>query len=240
MKVFTTINPNGNFMTQDNAMRSWALRFSVYSINTKDEILKIKDLYPYVSFIETEITYDYKNKKLVKLNSILSSIKDSKTKYCAIVNSDIILNSNMNFDKKILNNGILIGSRYEINGDETYIFEAGYDLFIFDSKNIDLFFNENYVIGMPWWDYWVPIIAIKSMMNIYHIENEVLYHITHETNYDYEIWNEFGDFFYNDILKNNGIWKTNDDVNNLQDSKEQICLAIKKFIESKHINIKVK
>ena len=35
-------------------------------------------------------------------------------------------------------------------------------IFIFDKKNIDILFNDNYVIGMPWWDYWIPIISNKN------------------------------------------------------------------------------
>ena len=41
--------------------------------------------------------------------------------------------------------------------------------FLFNTKNVDLFFNDNYVIGMPWWDYWIPIISNKNSFTIYHI-----------------------------------------------------------------------
>lgn len=243
MKIFTTINPNDNFDVQDYAMKSWSSKFKVYSVNTKEEINKIKDLYPYINFIETEDTYDYNGKKLIKLNSILNSIKKNGSKYNAIVNSDIILNANMIFDKKILNDGILIGSRYEIDEDKKpYIFDKGYDLFIFDVKNINIFFNDNYVIGMPWWDFWIPMITLKALMNIYHIKNEVIYHKTHKTNYDDEIWCHFANLFYIDLLRHNGTWKKPDGdiTNNPIEYTPQICDVIKKFIESKHINIKVK
>ena len=59
MNIFTTINPNGDFETQNEALSSWASKFSVYSVNTKNDIDKIGDLYPYIKFIETEEIYLY-------------------------------------------------------------------------------------------------------------------------------------------------------------------------------------
>ena len=56
MNIFTTINPNGNFEAQNEAMSSWASKFTIYSVNTKNDIDKVKDLYPYINFIETTNT----------------------------------------------------------------------------------------------------------------------------------------------------------------------------------------
>ena len=64
MKIFTTINPNGNFDVQLEAMNSWSNKYEVYSVNTKEEIEKISSIYTNVKFIETDITYQYNNKNL--------------------------------------------------------------------------------------------------------------------------------------------------------------------------------
>ena len=56
-------------------------KFSIYSINTKDEIERIKDLYKYVNFIETDDIYDNDGKSMIKLNAILNAIKKIVTKY---------------------------------------------------------------------------------------------------------------------------------------------------------------
>ena len=104
MNIFTTINPNGNFEAQNESMSSWASKFSVYSVNTKNDIGKIKDLYPYIKFIETEEIYLYNNKKLVKLNAILEAIKNSDKEYACIVNSDIILNTHIDVSSLLKDN----------------------------------------------------------------------------------------------------------------------------------------
>jgi hypothetical protein len=246
MVVFTTINPNGNFEAQNEAMSSWASKFSVYSVNTKNDIDKVKDLYPYVNFIETEDTYIYKEKELIKLNALLEAIKSSDKEYACIVNSDIILNSSIDISdllkNKYLDKGLIISTRYELDGEkEPYPFTSGYDIFIFNKKNVNLFSNKNYVIGMPWWDYWIPIISNKNSFTIYHINSKLIYHKTHQTNYDGDVWNEFGQSLYKDIVSKKGFWSTADgkvvsDIKNHADIYS-FCTSIKKFIEKEQINI---
>lgn len=235
MKVFTTINPNGNFEAQSEAINSWLLRYEVYSVNTLEEIEQISNLYPKVNFIENKEIYDYKSKKLAKLNSILSAIESVVyNSHVAIVNSDIILNDkikNSIFDKKY-KDSLVIATRHEIDDGEIYPFIYGYDLFIFHTKFISIFKNDNYVIGMPWWDFWIPLIAIVSGLKLYHIKNKVILHRTHQTNYDVDIWITFGEFLYRDIIV--GL-----KMNPLQLNVYDFCAGIKTFIEKKQINIKL-
>lgn len=240
MKIFTTINPNDNFEVQSKAVSSWSNKYQVYSVNTKEEIIKINNLYPNVIFIETEDTFVYKNKKLIKLNSILSAIDITcKSEPVAIVNSDIILNENLNLNinKRYLINGLFIGTRYELDGDKKYPFIFGYDIFIFNSNLTDIFKNDKYVIGMPWWDYWVPLACIKSGLNLYHIKDELIYHITHQTNYDKDIWLEFAKCLYDDIVVNT--FNKNIRLEEFMMGDEGEQMDIKKFIEYKQINVSI-
>ena len=91
MKIFTTINPYGNFEAQNEALLSWSKYYDVYSVNPINEIEIVKDKFPYVKFIETDDIFIYGEKKLIKLNSILNSMKMIDSKKFAIINSDIIL-----------------------------------------------------------------------------------------------------------------------------------------------------
>jgi hypothetical protein len=236
MKIFTTINPNGNFESQKEAISSWSKKYNVYSVNTKREIESIKDIYQNVNFIETDDTFNYNDKKLIKLNSILSVIEEiSENETVAIVNSDIILNESveLNINKRYLVNGVFIGTRYELDGDKKYPFIHGYDIFIFNSKYSNLFKNENYVIGMPWWDYWLPIVTIRKGLNLYHIKDEFIYHRTHDTNYDMGIWRTFGEKLYDDLI----IDKSNIKIDYFLRGDINEQMDVKKFIESKQINV---
>lgn len=237
MKIYTTINPYSNFEVQSQSIKTWSNHYQVYSVNLKEEVEKIKDLYPDVIFIETDNIFNYNGKKLIKMNAILEIV--DKSDIAAIVNSDISLNESIfiDVDNRYLKNGIVIGTRYEIDNGKIYPFIYGYDIFIFDPKNIPVFSNDNYVIGMPWWDYWVPIAFIKKGMNVFHLKNQVIYHRTHETNYDMNIWLEFGKYFYNDIVRDILKYDTKMTLEEfiVGDFGEQ--MDIKKYIESKQINI---
>ena len=242
MKIFTTINPYSNFESQSQAIKTWSKHYQVYSVNLKEEIEKVKSIYPDVIFLETNDTFNYNNKNLIKLNAILN-YTELESGVVAIINSDISLKKDIriNIKKRYLINGIFIGTRYEIDKDkdEKYPFIYGYDIFIFNSNYSKIFKNDMYVIGMPWWDYWFPIACIKNGLNLYHIKDELIYHITHNTNYNYDIWLKFGEFLYNDIiinqLKSNDVLKLPQFYNSEKNGK----LDIKKFIEYKQINVSV-
>jgi len=237
MKIYTTINPYSNFDRQSESIKTWSNHYQVYSINLKEEIEKIENLYPDVIFIETDNTFDYNGKRLIKMNAILENI--DKSDIAAIVNSDISLNKSMiiDIDDIYLKNSLVVGTRYELDNGRIYPFIYGYDIFIFDPKNISIILNDNYVIGMPWWDYWLPISFIKNGMNVYHIKDQIIYHVTHETNYDMDIWLQFGKKFYNDVVNN--ILKCSYEISIneflMGDFGEQ--MDIKKYIESKQINV---
>lgn len=231
LKVFTTINPYGNYEAQNEALLSWSKFYDVYSVNQTDEIEIAKEKFPYVNFIETDQIYNYNNKKLVKLSGILDAIKKVGSDDVAIINSDIILSNKIKYKK--LNNDLIIATRWEISDSkESYPFNNGYDLFIFNYKNIDLFYNQNYVIGMPWWDFYIPVIAIKLGLNVYHIKNKLILHRTHETNYDHDSWVKFGEYLYNDIMVKLMKNPMNVDV-------YHFCISVKQFIGKKQINIKL-
>ena len=239
MNIFTTINPHGNFDAQNEAMSSWSSRFDVYSINSTSEIDKCKLLYPYINFIPTSNTYQYNNKTLVKLDAVLDAIKLIKPNRACIINSDIIL------DSKIINSsfkdkgGMTIGTRYELDGDKPiYPFTNGFDIFIFNRSVIDLLYNKSFVIGMPWWDFWVPLICIQTGTPLYHIKTKMIYHRTHKTNYDYKIWCEFGEFLYRDTVKM--LDATYGETIPYKTNIPYFCNLIKSHIEKRKKNIKIK
>jgi hypothetical protein len=232
MKIFTTINSYGNFEAQNEALLSWSKYYDVYSVNPINEIEIVKDKFPYVKFIETDDIFIYGEKKLIKLNSILNSMKMIDSKKFAIINSDIILKRDI--PTKFLKSDLTIATRWELDDiNKPYPFNNGYDLFIFNKDMIDLYLNDNYVIGMPWWDFWIPLITIKLQLTVNHIKSPIIFHRTHDTNYDNDIWIKFGEYLYKDIIVNLMKRKIDIDV-------WTFCTVVKKFIESKQKNIKIK
>jgi hypothetical protein len=243
MNVFTTINPNGDIESQIQSTNTWTSKFKVYSVNTKEEILKIKDKFKNIEFIETDKTIDINGRKLIKLNAILDSIVMKESKYSCIINSDIIFNNSIDpdklFSKKHLDDGIIIGSRYELDGDKKYLFEDGYDLFIFDIKNIKIFYSDNFALGMPWWDFWIPMMADRFLLKIYNTKNEVIYHKTHDTNYSFDLWETFGNRFLAELIKMGLKVNRASGSSHFFENNGQLCKVCKNFIESKKIDIEI-
>ena len=242
MNIFTTINPYGNFESQNEALTSWSKEYKVYSINTKEEIELSKDRFSYINFIESNDFYNHNGKKLTKLNSILNEIKNMDGEIFAIVNSDIILDRKINLNN--LNFDLIMATRWELDNGSTYPFNSGYDLFIFNKKIVDILMNDKYVIGLPWWDFWIPVSAIRSNIKIYHIKNKIISHRTHDVNYDSDVWIKFGEHLYRDIMK----WSTRLLISiNLLSEKDMynvtvfdFCENVKRYIENRQIEIELK
>ena len=239
MIIFTTIAPN-NLEAQTEAINSWRKYYEVYSVNSQEEINQLTELYPQVKFIPTEeLYYTAGNKTLVKVSGILKAIQNINSKYNAIVNSDIILSSKVDpkslCNKKTLEKAMIIGTRYELNELPPEPFKAGYDVFIFDIKMVKHLMNDKYVIGLPWWDYWMPIAILKSLYDVYHIKNKAIFHRTHTTNWDQGYYDSFGLTLYHDLVKK-GM------MNEVHPSTKisELAMGMKGYVEQFQKNIKIR
>jgi hypothetical protein len=240
MKVYTTISSKLNDR-EKIAIESWSRYFDVVSINTIEEIDAISEHYPKVKFIESKEFYDYEDKKLIRLNSILEAIELQNSEICCIINSDIILDKDINKNQilnliKYAKTGLVISCRFDFIDTEFLKFSDGYDFFMFHKREIPLIKNIKYVIGMPWWDYWIPMVFLFSKKKIYHITNKFILHKKHEIQYDDKTYVSFSKFLVEDILR-----KTNNDENVSKniDTTYNLAKSIKYLIEKHSIEIKI-
>lgn len=237
MKIFTTINPNDNYESQLEATKSWMTKYEVFSVNTSEEIESIKYLYPYINFIEAKDIYQYKNKKLIKLDAILDAMSEHGGEYSCFMNSDIILNNiDIKINERHLNNGIYISTRYENDNGKISKFVWGFDFFCIHKNYLNLFKNKDFAIGLPWWDYWVPICAFMSNLNIYHLDYELFYHKTHELNYDMKKWKDLSEKLYQKLIVD--IIESEEFKFEKFITADEGVMNIKRFIDKKMINLK--
>jgi hypothetical protein len=204
MEVFTTISPKGDTLRQFYSLKSWTKQGNVNSVNTAEEILLLKDKYPFVNFIECNETVDIDNKKLISIRSMFKAIDNLTKDTFIIINSDLSLSEKFDLNKfNVSNKEIFIGNRTEFRYDFTldeYVigkkYLGGYDIFVMTNEVLNLLISAeqpyDFAFGVPWWDYWVPFYLIESGIELISSKEDIILHETHKTNYSHVAYRDIG------------------------------------------------
>ncbi len=204
MEVFTTISPKGDVLRQFYSLKSWTEQGNVNSVNTAEEILLLKDKYPFVNFIECKETVNVDNKKLISIKSMFKAIDEHTKDPFIIINADLSLSDK--FDLNTINvsdKEIFIGNRTEFRYDfvlEEYIigekYLGGYDIFVMNNEVLNLLISAeqpyDFAFGVPWWDYWVPFILLENNIKLISSSDNIIMHETHATNYSHKVYEDIG------------------------------------------------
>jgi hypothetical protein len=197
--VATSLAPV-NIELQIEAIKTWeTLGFRIISVNASKEIKILQQHFVTVKFVEAQRDASvHTGKPLIYIDDILLGLKESKSLICGIVNSDIFLLANDDFRKFITDkskNTFIFGSRSDVDsfndldGDEYF---GGFDFFFFDSTIIKLFPKTDFCLGLPWWDFWVPLVPIIKGIPIKRLITPVAYHIRHKQNWDQNYFEKYG------------------------------------------------
>ncbi|NEQ35200.1 MAG: glycosyltransferase [Okeania sp. SIO3I5] len=205
--VIVTSIAAGNEKNQLSAIESWQKSgFNVVSLNNEAEINRLEYIYKDVTFYP--VKRDAKaivGRPLIYVDDLLLYLKQYGTKICGIINSDIRLEAGENFLSFIsqqAENSVIFGSRVDIDSFELTggkIYERGFDIFFFDKLLLEEFPISKFCLGLPWWDLWIPSMAIKKGLNSKYLVTPVVYHLKHKINYSNDFWQtmgiHFADFF---------------------------------------------
>ncbi|NES86169.1 MAG: glycosyltransferase [Moorea sp. SIO1G6] len=193
--IVTSIAP-GNVKKQQAAINSWlTLGFEVVSLNIIEEIEKLQPLYQDIKFHRVfRDGREHYGKPYVYIDDLLSYLRQYGSQICGIVNADIILKAEQDFTEFIreqTQDSILLASRVDIDTAESIngeIYDVGVDVFFFEKELLEKFPSSDFCLGIPFWDFWVPVIAWQQGLTIKDLVSPVAYHVKHSTNYSYEIW----------------------------------------------------
>ncbi|MGB3190760.1 MAG: glycosyltransferase [Limnoraphis sp.] len=200
--IVTSIAPN-NLEKQKTAIASWtSLGFSVVSLNTTSEIQQLQTLYENITFYP--VTRDAEaevGKPLIYLDDILSFLQQQNSKICGIVNSDVQLKADNKFYSWVLEqakNAVVFGSRIEIESSNKLpgeIYDKGFDFFFFHQQFLTAFPKTSFCLGLPWWDFLIPLIAVQRGWTLKYVVTPIAYHVKHSVNYSNENWQKYGILF---------------------------------------------
>jgi glycosyltransferase involved in cell wall biosynthesis len=207
---------------QQKAVSSWLeLGLKVVSLNISEELKKVKPLFAAVDFLEIDRPSNDEIGSRIYLNEIFSTIKTLPGAVFGIVNSDIIFSTNDNSPKIIkehIDNAIIYGSRSDLS---TYLDENsteypfGFDYFFFHKDFTARVSDTEFCLGMPVWDYWLPLAGAVSGFTLKRLISPVAFHIKHdgawtEKDHDFfwplleravEVW------FYNGKYDGSPVWE---------------------------------
>ena len=76
--------------------------------------------------------------------------------------------------------------RFRATGKEAY--SVGYDYFLMSGDVLDDFADGPFCLGMPFWDYWLPLMALLKGRPLKALQSPVALHVAHETRWDDTIY----------------------------------------------------
>ncbi len=207
MMIATSISPN-RVQQQIEALNTWLNQgFHVVSLNAEDEITLLEKQVHQIQLISVDRNArDFFHKPLIYISDIIRYLQIQESEIVGIINSDIYLKEKNNFAytlEKFSKNSVVLISRINISSlsdlnGATYNY--GFDAFFIDQQLLHFFPESQYCLGIPWWDYWFPLIAMKKGLNLKLMQNQKLYHLEHNINYDMEIWRKMGIKFAEEFI----------------------------------------
>lgn len=236
--------------------------FTVHSFNCKNEIEFLQIHFPNVKFHEVNKTaIKESGKPLVYLVDIFTYFNNRNLPF-TLVNSDIHMSVKRGlacrfaYELRAETPKVLVSSRVEIenefqqfsnidlNNSVTNLkygrnYFMGFDLFAFNSSAVNLvcveLSNENknsYALGVPWWDYFLPLLFIKHGVDSDYLLPSPIYHKYHEAQYSKDLWMNYGVKLCKnfELLSDDDLSKLEQDSTYCDIYLNKICSQICRFV----------
>ncbi len=185
--IATSIMPR-RIEAQQAAISSWQqLGFNVVSLNRPGEIDDLVHAFPDVLFFKSaggqaaEDGFPY-----VRINELLDALASFPGEVGAIVNSDVSLAAGSDlhsFMGKHAENSMVFGPRIDVMLDDLSVNAEnpyGFDFFFFSKKVLATIPCSDFYLGLPWWDYWLPLATASRGCKLKRLMSPVAYHLSHE------------------------------------------------------------
>jgi hypothetical protein len=191
---------------QRDCIQSWIRAgFRVLSLNFPDEIPRLASQHPEIEF--TEIDRDNAailGRRTPLLLDIVAALEDQKEEIVGVVNADILLEDEdwTSIVSEAVQGAIAVAHRYDVEAFEessgALPYLDGYDVFFFERKEIQKQIRHSFALGLPWWDYVLPISFLLRGLRVNLLTSPVAFHLQHPTNFNAMTWRymakEFSEF----------------------------------------------
>jgi len=213
----TSLVPGADRALQTAAVQSWRdAGFTVMSVNGAAEIATLTRDYPHVTFVTAPTTAEkLAGKPVPYIHDLMKSLRAACVAHGAsladctvgIINADIHFRMPAQATAALLasaRDAVVLGPRVDVatqaaldafrpSGHETY--SVGYDYFLMSGNVLADFNDSPFCLGMPFWDYWLPLIALLKGRPLKTMLAPVALHVGHETRWDHSIY-----FFFHALI----------------------------------------
>lgn len=200
--IATSLIPR-NIEIQKSAIATWReLGFQVISLNHAEEVDAVQKHFPHVPVeAVTNAATKKKGRPYVAFDSFRRALAKAQVEICGIVNSDIFLFTDKGFREFVFEkakNGLLFGSRIDVDSassrDGTQ-YVHGFDYFFFNKSILQIYPPSEFCLGIPWWDYWVPIVPLLKGFPCCELVSPIAFHVIHDTHWYKEAFLDLGRHF---------------------------------------------
>jgi hypothetical protein len=199
-----------NYDYQKVCIQSWVdCGFRVLSVNAPEEIPDLIAKYPEVTFIPiTRNASAWTGRKNPFVADLLLALIDAAEPALGIINSDLLFEPSAAWAEKLplaVTESMVVAHRYDTRSLLKGVLRPfdGIDCFFFD-RAIAVKALEDampFAMGVPWWDYWLPCVALSNGRKITFVGRPAVLHLVHKQGYSWTMWREFAGFFARSVVR---------------------------------------
>jgi hypothetical protein len=203
----TSIVPGRDLALHRATVASWrAAGCEVISVNGAGETEAVRLDFPDVTVITAPATAErFAHKPVPYIHDLLKALRSAcgdRANQCTvgIINADIYFRDVPQLAATLhreAEGALIMGPRVDVDasasftsyrptGNETY--SIGYDYFFMSGEVLDDFADSPFCMGMPFWDYWMPLAALLHGRTLKSLDSPVALHVTHDTRWDNSVY----------------------------------------------------
>jgi hypothetical protein len=210
--VVTSVMPR-RIEAQRAALESWrAAGLSVVSVNSSAEAVALREHFPDVTFRTIDRTVEERGRPFVPIQALIQVAKEASEDVCGIVNSDVEFRGHASFFElvcKEVPGAMVFGNRIDLSDNKSTTgkaFRNGYDYFFWDRTNSALLEETPMVLGLPWWDFWLPLQAYAQGLRTKRFVTSSMVHIAHPIGWDILNYVKYAHFLSVSLASAFGRW----------------------------------
>ncbi|MDX2223516.1 MAG: hypothetical protein SFV21_12250 [Rhodospirillaceae bacterium] len=211
----TSLVPRRADGVQNAAVASWLSHGArVISVNVPDEIAALTQQFPKVEFVTAERSGQRIAGRPVPFIRDLAAAMAARmgtAPFACLINSDIVLRPTCDLAATVtaqIGDGLILLPRVDLpdlaavasfapTGQEA--FSVGYDGAFLSRAMLAEIPESLFCIGMPFWDYWLPALALIKDRPLKALASPVALHVAHDTRWDGTVF-LFFHALLNDVL----------------------------------------